>query len=226
MLNPRISPDGCHVMYTTGEHLNLIDIADWPAPGQAAQSPSPRYLPTAYATATWRRSAPHTVVGLAEFVAGERWINFDGFLSGRRIPVRARPSMPHRADMAHLRPANPTMGTAARRYPQRGVQRRRASDTAGAQRCDADGCCYGECRTRWSGTETLQVSGIRGGRKGTIRSVSTGPTAAQRSGADRPASAIRSCRSSLGSRNSPTRAALRSKPSPSRFPNMRRAKSG
>lgn len=29
VLNPRISPDGKHVLYTTGEHLELIDIADW-----------------------------------------------------------------------------------------------------------------------------------------------------------------------------------------------------
>ncbi|NEG89438.1 prolyl oligopeptidase family serine peptidase [Bifidobacterium aerophilum] len=29
VLNPRISPDGRHVLYTTGEHLILIDIADW-----------------------------------------------------------------------------------------------------------------------------------------------------------------------------------------------------
>ena len=29
VLNPRISPDGGHVLYTTGEHLMLVDIADW-----------------------------------------------------------------------------------------------------------------------------------------------------------------------------------------------------
>ncbi|RSX52220.1 Xaa-Pro dipeptidase [Bifidobacterium goeldii] len=31
VLNPRISPDGRHVLYTTGEHLMLVDIAqEWP----------------------------------------------------------------------------------------------------------------------------------------------------------------------------------------------------
>ena len=29
VLNPCISPDGKHVLYTTGEHLELVDIADW-----------------------------------------------------------------------------------------------------------------------------------------------------------------------------------------------------
>ncbi|NMN00846.1 cytochrome C [Bifidobacterium sp. DSM 109958] len=29
VLNPRISPDGTHVLYTTGEHLELVTIADW-----------------------------------------------------------------------------------------------------------------------------------------------------------------------------------------------------
>lgn len=32
VLNPRISPDGKHVLYTTGEHLILVDIAEqWPS---------------------------------------------------------------------------------------------------------------------------------------------------------------------------------------------------
>ncbi|KFI95672.1 dipeptidyl peptidase IV [Bifidobacterium stellenboschense] len=30
VLNPRISPDGDHVLYTTGERLMLVDIGDWP----------------------------------------------------------------------------------------------------------------------------------------------------------------------------------------------------
>jgi dipeptidyl-peptidase-4 len=29
VLNPRISPDGRHVLYTTGRHLVMVDIADW-----------------------------------------------------------------------------------------------------------------------------------------------------------------------------------------------------
>lgn len=45
VLNPRISPDGRHVMYTTGEHLMMVDIAEqWsdecrPAAGDAAGEP-------------------------------------------------------------------------------------------------------------------------------------------------------------------------------------------
>ncbi|TPF93108.1 prolyl oligopeptidase family serine peptidase [Bifidobacterium sp. UTBIF-78] len=30
VLNPRISPDGTHVLYTTGSYLMLVDIGDWP----------------------------------------------------------------------------------------------------------------------------------------------------------------------------------------------------
>ncbi|MBW3090274.1 prolyl oligopeptidase family serine peptidase [Bifidobacterium miconisargentati] len=31
VLNPRIAPDGTHVLYTTGSYLMLVDIGDWPA---------------------------------------------------------------------------------------------------------------------------------------------------------------------------------------------------
>ena len=78
VLNPRISPDGRHVMYTTGEHLNLIDIADWPVPGQAARES----ITTVYGVCDGNGDdqAPHTVkIGLAEFVAGEEMDRYDGF---------------------------------------------------------------------------------------------------------------------------------------------------
>ncbi|MBT1162593.1 prolyl oligopeptidase family serine peptidase [Bifidobacterium sp. SO1] len=40
VLNPRISPDGKHVLYTTGEHLILIDIADWDDAQAVADQPA------------------------------------------------------------------------------------------------------------------------------------------------------------------------------------------
>lgn len=40
VLNPRISPDGNHVLYTTGEHLIIIDIADWDDAQAAADRPA------------------------------------------------------------------------------------------------------------------------------------------------------------------------------------------
>ncbi|MBT1172672.1 prolyl oligopeptidase family serine peptidase [Bifidobacterium sp. MA2] len=40
VLNPRISPDGWHVLYTTGEHLMLVDIGDWPSDGIDREDPA------------------------------------------------------------------------------------------------------------------------------------------------------------------------------------------
>lgn len=93
VLNPRISPDGDHVLYTTGEHLMLVDIGDWPEDADSADSADPAatddYEPlddrvtAIYGVAvededgnpaenTWR-------IGLAEFVAGEEMDRYDGF---------------------------------------------------------------------------------------------------------------------------------------------------
>ena len=39
VLNPRIAPDGEHVLYTTGTYLMLVDIGDWPAEGEPFEVP-------------------------------------------------------------------------------------------------------------------------------------------------------------------------------------------
>lgn len=90
VLNPRISPDGDHVLYTTGEHLMLVDIGDWPDEYDDGDDdigddyePLDDRVTAIYGVAvededgepaenTWR-------IGLAEFVAGEEMDRYDGF---------------------------------------------------------------------------------------------------------------------------------------------------
>ena len=112
VLNPRISPDGRHVAYTTGEHLMLVDIApQWPSDsrhddatdddcdGQPAphahghrcgdeESGAP-YDPSADKLSTLWSVYPDDdadentwKIGLAEFVAGEEMDRYDGFWWG------------------------------------------------------------------------------------------------------------------------------------------------
>ena len=145
VLNPRISPDGRHVMYTTGEHLNLIDIADWPVPGQAARES----ITTVYGVCDGNGDdqAPHTVkIGLAEFVAGEEMDRYDGFWwspDSRYVLFETFDASPE--PIWHIcDPANPTMGAAARRYPQALTSNADVHLTLLELGFDADGCCYGE----------------------------------------------------------------------------------
>jgi len=73
VLNPRIAPDGEHVLYTTGSYLMLVDIG-----GELGDR-----ITTVYGVSvededgnpaenTWK-------IGLAEFVAGEEMDRYDGF---------------------------------------------------------------------------------------------------------------------------------------------------
>lgn len=88
VLNPRISPDGNHVLYTTGTHLMLVDIGDWPESQTDAdefedEEPLADRITAIYGVSvededgnpaenTWK-------IGLAEFVAGEEMNRYDGF---------------------------------------------------------------------------------------------------------------------------------------------------
>lgn len=78
VLNPRISPDGRHVMYTTGEHLVLVDIADW---AEGAASPSEADdIGIVFGVCPVDDGAENTwKIGLAEFAAGEEMDRYDGF---------------------------------------------------------------------------------------------------------------------------------------------------
>ena len=131
VLNPRISPDGDHVLYTTGEHLMLVDIGDWPDEyiddddyDGDDYEPLDDRVTAIYGVAvededgepaenTWR-------IGLAEFVAGEEMDRYDGFWWGpdsRHILFESfdtadEPSW-YISD-----PANPEHPADGRRYPR------------------------------------------------------------------------------------------------------------
>lgn len=76
VLNPRIAPDGSHVLYTTGAYLMLVDIGDWDAASTdritAIYGVSVEDEDGNPAENTWK-------IGLAEFVAGEEMNRYDGF---------------------------------------------------------------------------------------------------------------------------------------------------
>ena len=110
VLNPRISPDGRHVLYTTGEHLMLVDIAPWPQ--EPAEEPAGDVDDGVFVEADAMETAlseglydhaPACLdsvgpiygvcgedddventwkIGLAEFVAGEEMDRYDGFWWG------------------------------------------------------------------------------------------------------------------------------------------------
>lgn len=73
VLNPRIAPDGEHVLYTTGNYLMLVDIG-----GELGDRITAVYGVSVEdedgnpAENTWK-------IGLAEFVAGEEMDRYDGF---------------------------------------------------------------------------------------------------------------------------------------------------
>lgn len=79
VLNPRIAPDGEHVLYTTGSYLMLVDIGGRTRGGEtltdritAVYGVSVEDEDGNPAENTWK-------IGLAEFVAGEEMDRYDGF---------------------------------------------------------------------------------------------------------------------------------------------------
>lgn len=143
VLNPRISPDGDHVLYTTGERLQLVSIQDWEdaadgetdgnvtlltasvetddtgddddtALSDSAESDNQNAQTSTHETInTWK-------VGLAEFVAGEEMDRYDGFWWGpdsRQIIVESFDTAPE--PMWYISdPANPGNPASGRRYPR------------------------------------------------------------------------------------------------------------
>ncbi|MBW3088583.1 prolyl oligopeptidase family serine peptidase [Bifidobacterium sp. 82T24] len=107
VLNPRISPNGKLVAYTTGRMINLVVIGENGAPDDE------RSICGVY-------DDPNVTVGLAEFAAGEEMDRYDGFwwspdsksLLIERADESAEPVW-HISD-----PANPTAPARTRHYPQ------------------------------------------------------------------------------------------------------------
>lgn len=114
VLNPRIAPDGEHVLYTTGSYLMLVDIG-----GELGDRITAVYGVSVEdedgnpAENTWK-------IGLAEFVAGEEMDRYDGFWwapDSQRVLFESfdtadEPTW-HISD-----PADPEKPAAGRRYPR------------------------------------------------------------------------------------------------------------
>lgn len=114
VLNPRIAPDGEHVLYTTGSYLMLVDIG-----GELGDRITAVYSVSVEdedgnpAENTWK-------IGLAEFVAGEEMDRYDGFwwapdsqhVLFESFDTADEPTW-HISD-----PADPEKPAAGRRYPR------------------------------------------------------------------------------------------------------------
>lgn len=114
VLNPRIAPDGEHVLYTTGSYLMLVDIG-----GELGDRITAVYGVSVEdedgnpAENTWK-------IGLAEFVAGEEMDRYDGFwwapdsqhVLFESFDTADEPTW-HISD-----PADPEKPAAGRRYPR------------------------------------------------------------------------------------------------------------
>ncbi|MCH9277033.1 prolyl oligopeptidase family serine peptidase [Bifidobacterium amazonense] len=139
VLNPRISPDGRHVLYTTGEHLVLIDIAADPAGDRIGTIWGvDDETDDADGENTWK-------IGLAEFVAGEEMDRYDGFWWGpdsRHILFEtfdtAREPIWYISD-----PANPERPAVGRRYPRALTENAETYLTVAELAFDADGTYAG-----------------------------------------------------------------------------------
>ena len=114
VLNPRIAPDGEHVLYTTGSYLMLVDIG-----GELGDRITAVYGVSVEdedgnpAENTWK-------IGLAEFVAGEEMDRYDGFWWA----PDSQPVLFESFDTADeptwyiSDPADPEKPAAGRRYPR------------------------------------------------------------------------------------------------------------
>ena len=124
VLNPRLSPDGDRVLYTTGEYLMLVDIGDWPGePSEDGERLDDR-ITAIYGVSvededgnpvenTWK-------IGLAEFAAGEEMDRYEGFWwspDSRHVLFETYDASPE--PVWHLSdPADPTRPSRATRYPR------------------------------------------------------------------------------------------------------------
>lgn len=133
VLNPRISPDGHHVMYTTGTYLVDVDLADDEEIGDAIS-----VVASIPQNGEWK-------IGLAEFAAGEEMDRYDGFWwspDSKYVLFETYDESPE--PIWHLSdPANPTNPAQANRYPQALTANADVHLTLLELGFDSDNCCYG-----------------------------------------------------------------------------------
>ena len=143
VLNPRISPDGQHVMYTTGTYLVNVDLAD--TAFDTAFGDDDCEIGDAISVVASIPQDGEWKIGLAEFAAGEEMDRYDGFWwspDSKYVLFETYDESPepiwHLSDSAN--PANPARSN---RYPQALTANANVRLTLLELGFDNDNCCYG-----------------------------------------------------------------------------------
>lgn len=165
VLNPRISPDGRHIMYTTGTYLVDVDLADVSGTTDAGedagdavsivasvpQDDADDVADTQDGTQDDAQSdaaesqAGEWKIGLAEFAAGEEMDRYDGFWwsPDSKYVLFETFDASHEQTWYIADPADPTKPAQARRYPQAMTANADVHLTLLELGYDTDGCYYG-----------------------------------------------------------------------------------
>ena len=143
VLNPRISPDGQHVMYTTGTYLVNVDLAD--IAFDTAFGDDDCEIGDAISVVASIPQDGEWKIGLAEFAAGEEMDRYDGFWwspDSKYVLFETYDESPE--PIWHLSdPANPANPARSNRYPQALTANANVRLTLLELGFDSDNCCYG-----------------------------------------------------------------------------------
>ena len=143
VLNPRISPDGQHVMYTTGTYLVNVDLAD--TAFDMAFGDDDCEIGDAISVVASIPQDGEWKIGLAEFAAGEEMDRYDGFWwspDSKYVLFETYDESPE--PIWHLSdPANPANPARSNRYPQALTANANVQLTLLELGFDSDNCCYG-----------------------------------------------------------------------------------
>lgn len=143
VLNPRISPDGQHVMYTTGTYLMNVDLAD--TAFDTASGDDDCEIGDAISVVASIPQDGEWKIGLAEFAAGEEMDRYDGFWwspDSKYVLFETYDESPE--PIWHLSdPANPANPARSNRYPQALTANANVRLTLLELGFDSDNCCYG-----------------------------------------------------------------------------------
>ena len=143
VLNPRISPDGQHVMYTTGTYLVNVDLAD--TAFDTAFGDDDCEIGDAISVVASIPQDGEWKIGLAEFAAGEEMNRYDGFWwspDSKYVLFETYDESPE--PIWHLSdPANPANPARSNRYPQALTANANVRLTLLELGFDNDNRCYG-----------------------------------------------------------------------------------
>lgn len=143
VLNPRISPDGQHVMYTTGTYLVNVDLAD--TAFDTAFGDDDCEIGDAISVVASIPQDGEWKIGLAEFAAGEEMDRYDGFWwspDSKYVLFETYDESPE--PIWHLSdPANPANPARSNRYPQALTANANVRLTLLELGFDSGNCCYG-----------------------------------------------------------------------------------